>query len=60
MDLKTDIYMKRCKAEYGQTANEFDNEEALRHDIEKVREELFSLPFEESGKEIIAKFQTNF
>ena len=43
--------MKRYRAEYGGSTNsEFENEEALRHDIERIREELFNLPFEESGK----------
>lgn len=53
--------MKRNKAEYGQQLNggqqyEFDSEEMLRADIEKIREELFNMPFEESGREIIGKF----
>jgi hypothetical protein len=58
VNIKTEIYMKRYRAEYGnsQEGHDFDNEEALRHDIEKIREELFSLPFEESGKEIVSKF----
>ena len=33
-----------------------ENEEVIKHDIERIREELFNLPFEESGKEIIMKF----
>ena len=32
----------------------------MRNEIERIREELFNLPFQESGKEIISKFQTNF
>jgi hypothetical protein len=58
VDFKSEIYMKRSKAEYQQY--EFDSEEMLRADIEKIREELFNMPFEESGREIIGKFQQNF
>jgi hypothetical protein len=32
----------------------------LRNDIEKIREEMFNMPFEEAGKEIVSKFQNNF
>lgn len=47
VDFKSEIYMRRHKAEYGQSPSyEFDNEEVLRSDIEKIREELFNLPFE--------------
>lgn len=61
VDLKTEIYMKRYRAEFNQTGqNEYDNEEIIKHEIDRIREELFNLPFEESGKEIICKFQQNF
>lgn len=56
VDMKTDIYMKRYKAEYGQAGSELESEEVVRHEIERIREELFNLPFEESGKEIVFKF----
>ena len=58
VDLKSEVYLKRYRAEFA--AGEFDSEEAIRHDIERIREELFNLPFEESGKEIIVKFKDNF
>ena len=32
----------------------------LRNEIEKIREELFNLPFEETRQEILAKFAQNF
>ena len=32
----------------------------IRHDIERIREELFNLPYEQSGKEIINRFHVNF
>jgi hypothetical protein len=62
VDLKTEIYMKRYRAEFSQNGvqNEYDNEEIIKHEIDRIREELFNLPFEESGKEIISKFQQNF
>lgn len=63
VDLKTEIYMKRYKAECsnleGNSTGYYDNEEIIRNEIERIREDIFNLPFEESGKEIIAKFQTN-
>lgn len=55
--------MKRYKSEYshlqGNTLGDYDNEEIIRNEIERIREDIFNLPFEESGKEIISKFQTN-
>lgn len=51
--------MKRYKAEYGESI-ETETEEKLKHDIEKIRDEMFNLPFEESAKEIVTKFQSNF
>ena len=38
----------------------YTSEEILKHEIEKIREGLFSLPFEETSREIIQKFQINF
>lgn len=36
---------------------DYENEEIVRNDIERIREELFNLRFEDSGREIIAKFK---
>ena len=61
--LKSDIYMKRFKAENYRADDPMCNttsEEILKHEIEKIRESIFNLPFEETGKEIIHKFQMNF
>ena len=37
--------MRRFKAEYGENTREFETEEALKHEIEKIREEVFNLPY---------------
>ena len=60
--LKSDIYMKRFKAENFNAGdqNSLNSEEILKHEIEKIRESLFNLPFGENGREIIRKFQMNF
>jgi len=60
--LKSDIYMKRFKAENftAGDSSAFSSEEVLKHEIEKIRESLFNLPFGETGREIIHKFQLNF
>lgn len=39
---------------------DFEGEDVIKHEIEKIREEVFNLPFEESGQEIIQRFQQNF
>ena len=56
MELKTEIYQKRHTAEYGHPNPDYENEETVKHEIEKIREELFNLPFEQAGTEIIQKF----
>lgn len=56
VDLKATIYRNRFEAEL-QNDTPFD---AVRHDLEKIREELFSMPFDQAGKELVAKFQRNF
>lgn len=61
--LKSDIYMKRFKAENYKADDPMCNttsEEILKHEIEKIRESIFNLPFEETGREIVHKFQMNF
>jgi disulfide oxidoreductase YuzD len=53
--LKTDLFVKRFKAEYGDQ-RQMETEEALKHEIEKIRDEVFNMPFRESSQEIISKF----
>jgi len=58
--LKSDIYMKRFKAENFKAddlINQQSSEAIIRHEIEKIRESLFNMPFEETGRDIINKFQ---
>ena len=43
--LKSDVYMKRFKAE--NITDGVCSEEILQHGIEKIREDLFNLDFEE-------------
>lgn len=59
VDLKTDIFRKRHRAEYNNEV-EFESEEVMRHEIEKIKEEVFNLPFDEAGAEITQRFQQNF
>jgi hypothetical protein len=56
--LKSDIYMRRFKAE--NITDGIASEEILQHGIEKIRDELLNLDFEEQGNEIVHKFQLNF
>lgn len=61
--LKSDIYIKRFKAENFKADDPLCNtssEEILKHEIEKIRDSIFNLPFEETGREIIHKFKMNF
>ena len=61
--LKSDIYIKRFKAENYRADDGLMNtnsEEILKHEIEKIRDSIFNLPFEETGREIIHKFKMNF
>ena len=64
VDLKSAIYRNRFEAELtllGNAGHEggapFD---MVRHDLEKIREELFGLPFDQTARELILKFQRNF
>ena len=52
--LKNDVFTKRYKAEYG-PATEVppETEEAIAHQIETIREELFNSGFDESGRELV-------
>lgn len=54
--------MKRYRTEFSQINKgqlEYDSEEVVRNEIEKIREEIFNLPFQESGEQIIQKFKSN-
>lgn len=49
--LKSEVYTKRFKAE-NFNANEqqaFTSGEIIKHEIEKIREGIFNLPFSETG-----------
>lgn len=48
--------MKRYKAEYSNGNSEQISEENIKSEIEKIKEELFNIPFEEAGKDIVVKF----
>ena len=54
--LKSDIYQKRFKAENFKADGTVTSEDILRHEIEQIKESLFHVNFEESGREIIHKF----
>ena len=60
--LKSDIYMKRFKAENFDPNDKqaFSSEEIIKNEISSIKENLFNLNFEETGKEIIQKFKINF
>jgi len=60
VNFKTEIYIKRQKAEFGAGQYDYESDEAIKSEIERIREDLFNLPFEEAGREIIDKFQANF
>ena len=59
--VKNDIFTKRFKAEYGPKSEvPPETQEAISHQIETIKEELFNSSFDESGRELIQKFRTNF
>lgn len=61
--LKSDVYMRRFKAEHYKADDPLNaptSEELLQHEIEKIREGLINMPFEESGREIVNRFKENF
>jgi PAS domain-containing protein len=55
--LKNDVFTQRFKAEHGK---DLENEEKMTAKIEQIRNELFSMSFEETGKDLINKFRQNF
>ncbi len=55
------MFSKRFKAEFGANKEQPpETQEALAHQIEAIRDELFNVNFEENGKELIQKFRLNF
>lgn len=58
--LKSEVYLKRMKAENFNANDNHTSEEIIQHEIEKIRDELFNLSFNETSREIIHKFQMNF
>lgn len=61
--LKSDVYMRRFKAEHYKADDPLNaptSEELLQHEIEKIREGLINMPFEESGREVVNRFKENF
>lgn len=55
--LKNDMFTQRFKAEHGR---DLESEEKITAKIEAIRDELFNLNFEETGRELIQKFKVNF
>lgn len=55
--LKSDIYKQRLKVENSEVAT---TQEMLGHQLEKIKEGIIDLPFEERGQDIIGKFNNNF
>ena len=61
VQVKKDVFAKRFKAEYGASKEvPQETEDAIAHQIETIREELFNVSFEENGRELIQKFKMNF
>jgi len=58
--LKSEVYLKRVKAENFDASENHSSETLIQHEIEKIREGLFNLSFNETNREIIHKFQMNF
>ncbi len=55
------MFSKRFKAEFGANKEQPpETQEALAHQIEAIRDELFNVNFEENGRELIQKFRLNF
>lgn len=60
VQLKTDTFQRRFKAEYGAHKEPGPETEAsLANRIEQIRDSLFNVSLETSGKELISKFKMN-
>ncbi len=59
VDLKTALYRNRFEAELNLT-NGGDQQQqtfdVVRHDLERIREELFGMPYDEVARDLIMKF----
>jgi hypothetical protein len=62
VDLKTTIYKTRFDAELNLAGGASDSSpfDGVKHELERVREEVFQLPFDQAGRDLIVKFQRNF
>lgn len=57
VSLKNDVFTARFRAEHGR---DLDSEDKVAAKIDQIRDELFNLSFEESGKDLMNKFRQNF
>jgi hypothetical protein len=62
VDLKTALYRNRFEAELNLTGGDQQQQtfDVVRHDLERIREELFGMPYDEVARDLIMKFQRNF
>ena len=64
VDLKTALYKNRFEAELNLTSGADQHKQQsfdiVRHDLERIREELFGMPYDEVARDLIMKFQRNF
>lgn len=62
VDLKTALYRNRFEAELNLTSGDQQQQtfDIVRHDLERIREELFGMPYDEVARDLIMKFQRNF
>jgi hypothetical protein len=48
--LKNDVFSQRFRAEHGK---DLDNEQKMTAKIDQIRDELFNMSFEDTGKDLI-------
>ena len=59
--VKQDLFSARYKAEYGEgAADKITTQEQIAHQVEEIREEVFGMGFEESGRDLMQRFKLNF
>jgi hypothetical protein len=59
VDLKTALYRNRFEAELNLTSGDQQQQQTfdvVRHDLERIREELFGMPYDEVARDLIMKF----
>jgi hypothetical protein len=59
VDLKTALYRNRFEAELNLSGGGEGGQQSfdvVRHDLEKIREELFGMPYDEVSRDLIMKF----